>query len=303
MKEFIDYVKANPGKLNYGSSGVGSTHHLSMEALKASLGLQLTHVPFKGTSESVPALLGGHVDVAFSAYPSLSARGRHKNITLLATNGAKRSAMAPDVPPVADFIPGFDFAPAIGIYARTGTPPAVLQKIAERGRRDRQGAGDHQAVRGRRHRACGSWTERIPGIAQERERARRQDGQGRRHEAAVGGRAQTRQRSTWLSASGTLSTRRMNSVSMATVSEPTTEIAAPDDDDRAEHLVIGVEPGRDDQAEHQRHLQDRHDQHDRRDRHGGVEEALRHGDEKPRIGEPGQVFPLERHDVAADRRR
>ena len=50
MKEFIDYVKANPGKLNYGSSGVGSTHHLSMEALKASLGLQLTHVPFKGTS-------------------------------------------------------------------------------------------------------------------------------------------------------------------------------------------------------------------------------------------------------------
>jgi tripartite-type tricarboxylate transporter receptor subunit TctC len=72
MKEFIEYVKANPGKLNYGSSGVGSTHHLSMEALKASLGLQMTHIPFKGTSESVPALLGGHVDVAFSAYPSLS---------------------------------------------------------------------------------------------------------------------------------------------------------------------------------------------------------------------------------------
>ena len=130
MKEFIDYVKANPGKLNYGSSGVGSTHHLSMEALKASLGLNMTHVPFKGTSESVPALLGGHVDVAFSAYPSLSGAVGTKNITLLATNGAKRSAMAPDVPAIAEFIPGFAFAPIIGIYARTGTPPAILQKIA-----------------------------------------------------------------------------------------------------------------------------------------------------------------------------
>ena len=130
MKEFIDYVKANPGKLNYGSSGVGSTHHLSMESLKASLGLNMTHVPFKGTSESVPALLGGHVDVAFSAYPSLSGAVGTKNIALLATNGAKRSSMAPDVPALAEFIPGFAFAPIIGIYARTGTPPAILQKIA-----------------------------------------------------------------------------------------------------------------------------------------------------------------------------
>ena len=130
MKEFIDYVRANPGKLNFGSSGVGSTHHISMEALMASLKLVMTHVPFKGTSESVPALLGGHVDVAFSAYPSLSGAVGTKNITLLATNGAKRSAMAPDVPAVAEFIPGFQFAPTIGIYARTGTPPAILEKIA-----------------------------------------------------------------------------------------------------------------------------------------------------------------------------
>jgi len=130
MKEFIDYAKANPGKLNYGSSGVGSTHHLSMEALKAALGLQMTHVPFKGTSESVPALLGGHVDLAFSAYPSLSGAVGSKSITLLATNGAKRSAMAPDVPPVADFIPGYVFAPVIGVYARTGTAAAIMDRIA-----------------------------------------------------------------------------------------------------------------------------------------------------------------------------
>ena len=131
MKEFIAYAKANPGKLNYGSSGVGSTHHLTMEAIQSSLQIKLTHVPFKGTGESVPALLGGHIDVLFSAYPSLSGAVQKKSVTVLATNGAKRSAQAPDAPPVADFIPGFDFAPIIGVYARTGTPPAVMHKIAD----------------------------------------------------------------------------------------------------------------------------------------------------------------------------
>jgi tripartite-type tricarboxylate transporter receptor subunit TctC len=130
MQEFIDYVTANPGKLNYGSSGVGSTHHLSMEAIKASLKLVMTHVPFKGTSESVPALLGGHVDAAFAAYPNLSGAVDGRNIKLLATNSATRSAMAPGVPPVADWIAGFDFAPSIGIYARSGTPAALIGTIA-----------------------------------------------------------------------------------------------------------------------------------------------------------------------------
>ena len=130
MQQFIDYVRANPGKLNYGSSGVGSTHHLSMEAIKAALELKMTHVPFKGTSESVPALLGGHVDVAFAAYPNLSGAITTKHVNLLATNSAKRSAMAPDVPPVADFIPDFDFAPSVGIYARSGTSAALIDIIA-----------------------------------------------------------------------------------------------------------------------------------------------------------------------------
>jgi tripartite-type tricarboxylate transporter receptor subunit TctC len=130
MQEFIAYVRARPGQLNYGSSGVGSTHHLSMEAIKAALKLEMTHIPYKGTGESVPALLGGHVEAAFSAYPSLSGAVGNKSVKLLATNGAQRSAQAPDVPPVADFIPGFDFAPIVGLYARAGTPPSVIQKIA-----------------------------------------------------------------------------------------------------------------------------------------------------------------------------
>ena len=133
MKDFIDHVKANPGKLNFGSSGVGSTHHISMEAVMAALKLNMTHVPFKGTSESVPALLGGHVDVAFAAYPNLSGAVSTKTVKMLATNGLTRSAIAPDVQPIADFIPGFDFAPRVGLYARSGTPPELLTKIAALG--------------------------------------------------------------------------------------------------------------------------------------------------------------------------
>jgi tripartite-type tricarboxylate transporter receptor subunit TctC len=130
MQEFIAYARANPGKLNYGSSGVGSTHHLSMEAIKAALKLDMTHVPFKGTGESVPALLGGHVDVLFSAFPSLSGAIATRKVTLLATNGAQRSPQAPEAPPIADYIPGFDFAPVIGLFARVGTPQAIVDKFA-----------------------------------------------------------------------------------------------------------------------------------------------------------------------------
>jgi tripartite-type tricarboxylate transporter receptor subunit TctC len=78
----------------------------------------------------VPALLGGHVDVLFSAFPSLSGAIATKKITLLATNGAQRSPQAPDAPPIADYIPGFDFAPVIGLFARAGTPQAIVDKFA-----------------------------------------------------------------------------------------------------------------------------------------------------------------------------
>ena len=130
MSEFIAYARSRPGQLNYGSSGLGSTHHLSMEAMNASLKLAMVHVPFKGTGESVPALLGGHIDLVFSAYPSLSGAADSNLVRLLATNGAQRSGQAPNLPSLAEFIPGFDFAPVIGIFGRPGMPPAVLQKIA-----------------------------------------------------------------------------------------------------------------------------------------------------------------------------
>jgi tripartite-type tricarboxylate transporter receptor subunit TctC len=130
MKEFIAHVKANPGKYNIGSSGVGSIHHISLEALKLGLNLDINHIPYRGTGEAVPALLGGHVQVLFSAYPSLAGAAGTKRTTLLATNGAGRSSQAPELPAISEFIPGFSYAPFVGIYARVGTSDAVIKRMA-----------------------------------------------------------------------------------------------------------------------------------------------------------------------------
>lgn len=130
LGEFIAYAKSHPGELNYGSSGVGSVHHLTMEAINRTLHLSMTHVPFKGVGESVPALIGGHIDVSLAAYAALSGAAKDHQIKLLATNGAQRSVLAPDLPSVAEFIPGFDLAPRIAIFARADTPPSFVRRIA-----------------------------------------------------------------------------------------------------------------------------------------------------------------------------
>jgi tripartite-type tricarboxylate transporter receptor subunit TctC len=130
LQEFIALAKSKPGTLNYGSSGIGSTHHLTMEAMKTALGLDLAHVPFKGSGQSVPALIGGQVEVLFSALPSLSGFVKAGQVKLLATNAAQRSAQAPAVPAIAELIPGFDFAPIVGVLAATGTPASVIERIS-----------------------------------------------------------------------------------------------------------------------------------------------------------------------------
>src|SRR5688572_22375150 len=129
LKGFLDYVKANPGKVNYGSSGIGSTHHLTVEAMKTSLGLDMVHVPFKGTGQSVPALVGGQVEMLYSAYPSLIGFVKDGRVKLIATNSAKRSSLAPDLPAISELVPGFDFAPIVGVLAPAGTPPGIVQKL------------------------------------------------------------------------------------------------------------------------------------------------------------------------------
>lgn len=130
LQEFIALAKSKPGTLNYGSSGTGSTHHLTMEAMKAALGLEIMHVPFRGSGQSVPALIGGQVEVLFSALPSLSGFVKAGQAKILATNAGQRSSLAPNVPAIAEVIPGFDFAVIVGVLAPTGTPASAIERIS-----------------------------------------------------------------------------------------------------------------------------------------------------------------------------
>ncbi|CAP40584.1 Bug family tripartite tricarboxylate transporter substrate binding protein [Bordetella petrii] len=130
LQDFIKRVKAKPGVMNYGSSGVGSSHHLTMEAMKVDLGLDINHVPFRGSGQSVPAMIGNQVDVVFAALPSLSGFADKGQAKILATNAGKRSALAPDIPAISEVIPGFNFAVTVGALAPTGTPDFAVQKLS-----------------------------------------------------------------------------------------------------------------------------------------------------------------------------
>jgi tripartite-type tricarboxylate transporter receptor subunit TctC len=131
LKELVALAKKEPGKLNYGSSGIGSIHHLATEALKSGFGIDLVHVPYKGTGQSVPALLGGQVALLYSALPSIAGHLKDGKVRMLAISTAKRSAATPDVPTVAEVgIPGYDFVAEIGMLAPTGTPREVVNRLA-----------------------------------------------------------------------------------------------------------------------------------------------------------------------------
>jgi tripartite-type tricarboxylate transporter receptor subunit TctC len=130
MQEFVAYAKSRSGQATYGTSGVGSFHHLSMEAIQSSLNVRLTHVPFRGSADSTTALLGGHIDFVFSSYASLSGGVDAKHVHLIASNGAQRARLTPNLPTIAEVVPGYDFTVIQGLFARVGTPRAIVERIA-----------------------------------------------------------------------------------------------------------------------------------------------------------------------------
>jgi tripartite-type tricarboxylate transporter receptor subunit TctC len=131
LPEFAALVKSKPGVYSYGSSGIGSIHHLTVESLKASLGIDLLHVPFKGTGQSVPAVVSNQVSAVFSAMPSIGGFVKEGKLKLIAVNSEARSSLAPDVATVAETsIPGFDFAPTIGFSGPAGLSAALAAKIS-----------------------------------------------------------------------------------------------------------------------------------------------------------------------------
>jgi tripartite-type tricarboxylate transporter receptor subunit TctC len=129
--EFVQLVKSNPGKYSYGSSGIGSIHHLTFESIKSALALDIVHVPYKGTGQSIPALVAGDVAGVWSAMPSIAGFAKEGKLKLIAVNSEKRSGLAPNLATVAEtHIPGFNFAPIIGFVGPAGLPAALARKIS-----------------------------------------------------------------------------------------------------------------------------------------------------------------------------
>jgi tripartite-type tricarboxylate transporter receptor subunit TctC len=130
VKELIAAAKAKPGSLSYGSTGSGSSNHLSMELFRTMTGVELVHVPYKGSAPMVTDLLGGHVQVAFDNTPNVLPQVKAGKLRALAITSATRSAMVPDVPTVSEAgVPGYEVGVWFGIVAPAGTPLAVLGKL------------------------------------------------------------------------------------------------------------------------------------------------------------------------------
>jgi tripartite-type tricarboxylate transporter receptor subunit TctC len=130
VKEFIAYAKARPGQLNFGSSGVATGTHLSMELLMYMTGIRLVHIPYKGGSLNVNALIGGETQVNFSTISTALPHVKAGRLRALAVSTAKRAAAAPDVPTIAESgVKDYDYSSWIGLLAPAQTPAAVIARL------------------------------------------------------------------------------------------------------------------------------------------------------------------------------
>ena len=129
LPEFIAYATVNHGKVNMGSAGIGSAGHLAGELFNMMTGTSLVHVPYRGNGPALAALLGGEVQVVFPTPPSSIAFIRSGRLRGLATTGAQRAEALPDMPTVAEFVPGYEVNTWYGVGAPRGTPADVVDKI------------------------------------------------------------------------------------------------------------------------------------------------------------------------------
>src|SRR5436305_8690951 len=130
VKELIAYAKANPGKLTYASAGVGSGIHLSTEYFRFEAGIEMTHVPYKGSAPALTDLVGGHVSMYFSSMPPALALVQEGKLRALAVTGPARSPIFPELPTIAEAaLPGFEAVLHYGIVAPAGTPKPIVDKL------------------------------------------------------------------------------------------------------------------------------------------------------------------------------
>jgi tripartite-type tricarboxylate transporter receptor subunit TctC len=155
VKDLLAYAKANPGKLNFGSAGIGGLGHLGMELFKYTAKIDINHVPYKGTSQAMSDLAGGEIQAMFSSMASMKGMIDKKLITPIGMTAASDSASFKGVPVIAKAgVPGFEYATWYGVFATNGTPTPVIERLSAaltkmgadkglRARLDAQGADLH----------------------------------------------------------------------------------------------------------------------------------------------------------------
>jgi len=129
MREFIDYARKNPGRLNYASSGNGTIIHLTSEYFKAQSGTFILHIPYRGTALAMPDLISGKVDVLFDSFVTGMPHVRDGKLRVLAVTTLKRTSLAPELPTVAETLPGFESVTWFGVYGPKGLPPELVAKV------------------------------------------------------------------------------------------------------------------------------------------------------------------------------
>jgi len=129
VAELIAYAKANPGKLTYISAGSGTSPHMSGELLKSMAGIDIVHVPYKNISQGFADLVGGQVSMTFYHVPVIYPYVKDGRLRALGVATRQRSALAPEVPPIADTVPGFEIRPWWGVSGPAGLPPEVVDRL------------------------------------------------------------------------------------------------------------------------------------------------------------------------------
>ena len=128
--EFVAYVKARPGQVNYASTGTGGITHIATELLKSKAGLEMTHVPYKGTAQALQDLLGGHVQAMSDGFGSVMSQIKGGKVRALLMTGTTRSAALPDIPTATELgVPDYAFYGWLGLFAPSNTPPAALSTL------------------------------------------------------------------------------------------------------------------------------------------------------------------------------
>ena len=129
VKELIALVKANPGKMNYATAGIGSFQHLASELFKLQAGLDMVHIPYKGGGPAMMDTIAGQAQINMASLIQVIPHAKSGKLRLLATSGTKRTALFPDVPTVAETVPGYDATNWWGLVAPAATPQAILARL------------------------------------------------------------------------------------------------------------------------------------------------------------------------------